>query len=235
MILTLKERHDQHLAQMPEGAVHDTDGCSICNPDLSVDENSTGGGDMKTYTEEEFNAAVAEAVAPLKAAAEAKVTELQSELDGLKASQAATEAEGRVAELQVELDKAEIRVADATKKYDDLVAFLEGERAAAAEAAEQAARSEARAEVLKASTPLADEKVAEIVDRFIAMDDEAFSAIVEDYKAVSAAAPAGEQASEKEEIPAETAMSNVRDEQATEKGFGSVFSARNHGVDVRSI
>ena len=189
---------------------------------------------MKTYTEDEFTTAVQEAVAPLQAAAEAKVSELQSELDAVKAHQAKGEAEGRIAELQVELDKAEIRVADATTKYDELVAYLEAEVQAQAEAAAQESLRETRAAALAESTPLAQERIEEIVNRFIAMDDESFAALVEDYKTVSSAS-VKETEETNVEIPRETAMSNVRDDESTAKGYSSVFAARNAGTDIRYI
>lgn len=232
MSLSLSEQHDLLLQQIPEGATHDTEGCPFCNPDLSA--NSDGGGDMKTYTEDEFTTAVQEAVAPLQAAAEAKVSELQSELEAAKATQAKDEAEGRIAELQVELDKAEIRVADATAKYDELVAYLEGEEQAKLEAAAQETLRETRAAALAESTPLAQERIKEIVNRFIAMDDDSFAALVEDYKTVSSASV--KDADETNvEIPRETAMSNVRDDESTSKGYASVFAARNTGNDIRYI
>jgi hypothetical protein len=232
MSLSLREQHDLLLEQIPEGAIHDTEGCPFCSPDLSA--NSDGGGDMKTYTEDEFTTAVQEAVAPIQAAAEAKVNELQSELDGLKVTQAKGEAEGRIAELQVELDKAEINLTNANAKYDELVAYLESVEAAKVEAAAQEALRETRAAALAESTPLAQERIAEIVDRFIAMDDESFAALVEDYKTVSSASTK-ETEETSVDIPRETAMSNVRDENSSSKGYASVFAARNTGNDIRYI
>lgn len=230
MSLSLSEQHDLLMQQIPEGATHDTEGCPFCSPDLSA--NSDGGGDMKTYTEDEFTTAVQEAVAPLQAAAETKVSELQSELDAAKAAHAKGEAEGRISELEVELDKAQICVANANTKYDELVAYLEGEEKAKLEAAAQETLRETRAAALAESTPLAQERIGDIVDRFIAMDDESFAALVEDYKTVSASSKETETPVE---IPRETAMSNVRDDKSTPTGYAGVFAARNSGNDIRYI
>lgn len=229
--MELKELHDKWLSEMPEGATHDEVGCPHCNPDIT-NENSTGGGDMKTYTEEEFTAAVQEAVAPLQAAAEAKIAELEAKLQS--AADAADEAEekGEIAKVQAELDKAEVRVAEAEKRYNDLVAYLQAEVDAAAEAAAIEARREARRAAIKDSTSLSDEKIEERLDIWVALEDEAFEAHLEVLKDLSSAS---QPESESTQVR-ETAMSNVRDSSNDSKSAGAVvFGARAAGVDVRTI
>ena len=189
---------------------------------------------MKTYTEEEFTAAVQEAVAPLQTAADAKVAELQSELEAVKAHQAKDEAEGQIAEVQAELDKAEIRVAEAERKYDELVAYLAAEAETVAEAARREERRDGRRSAIKEGTSLSDDVIEARLDRWVAMSDEDFDAHLEDLKALSTAS---REPSEDTEIPRETAMSNVRndDTPTTSSVAKSVFGARNAGVDIRNI
>jgi hypothetical protein len=232
--MTLKEQHDKLLSEKPEDAVHDSEGCPFCNPELPKD--SIGGGDMKTYTEEEFTAAVQEAVAPLQAAADAKVSELETKLDAQSATHAKEEAEGQIAEVQAELDKAEIRVADATKRYDDLVAFLDAAVAEQAEVAARESRKDERIAAVKEVTALSDEKIAERLDRWIAMSDEAFGEMLEDWKMIPAPSVAAEEANEEITAPVETAMSNIREEASSNKSVAAdVFAARNAGLDIRNL
>jgi hypothetical protein len=238
--MILQEFHDLLLEQKPENAVHDAETCPFCNENASENSNndySIGGGDMKTYTEDEFTAAVTEAVSPLQAAADAKVAELQTEIDELRTSQARSEVEGQIADLQADLDKAEIRVAEAERKYDELVAFIEAEAAAAEQAALVELRRSERRDAVKSAAPFADDYIDANLDRWVAMEDEAFEAVIEDWKAVSATArQSDEVAEEASEVIAETAMSNVRNEDHSAGSLAStVFAARSHGVDVRYL
>jgi hypothetical protein len=229
--MNLKDLHDKWLTEKPEGAEHDEVGCPHCNPDL-LNDSSTGGGDMKTYTEEEFNAAVQEAVAALQADADSKIADLEAKLQSM--TDAANEAEvlGEVAKVQAELDKAEIRVAEAEKRYNDFVAYLQAEADAAAEAASIAEKRESRRAAMSEHTSLSDEKIEERLDLWVAMADEVFEAHLEDLKAVSAASRETE-----EETPQirETAMSNVRESDSVHSAAADVFGARNAGINIRTI
>jgi hypothetical protein len=234
--MTLKEQHDQLLLEKPEEANHDAEGCPFCNLELNINnDNSIGGGDMKTYTEEDFTSAVQEAVAPLQAAADARVSELQLEIEELRTTQAQSEIDGQVAEVQADLDKAEVRVAEAERKYDDLVAYLIAEATAVTEAANLEALRETRREAVKQATALSDEVIDQRLDRWVAMDDDSFEAVLEDWKALSAASRETEEASEASEIPRETAMSNIREHSTSGSVASEVFGARNAGVDVRYL
>lgn len=227
-MMTLKEQHDKLLEEMPEGASHDADGCPICNPE---NDDSFGGGDMKTYTEEEFTAAVQEAVAPLQAAAEARVAELEAQVTAMRASAEHEEAKGQIAEVQAELDKAELRVSAAEQKYADLVAALEEAAAAEAEATARSERQTERLEAVKANASFSDEYVSNNIDRWVAMSDEDFAALIEDWKAVSAASSDAEPSL----ALRDTAMSNLRDDKPTRSVASDVFGARNKGIDIRTL
>ena len=231
--MTIQELHDEMLKNMPEGASHDAEACPLCNPNTTF--NSIGGGDMKTYTEDEFTAAVHEAVAPLQAEAEATVAALQAELDELKTEAAKSEVEGQIAEVQAELDKAEIRVAEAERAYADLVSYLEAEVAAAEQAALVEARREARRTAVKEASLLGDEYIDSKLDRWVAMDDESFEAMLEDWKTVSSSSrETVKEASA--DLPLETAMSTVRDiDPGSASLTADVLGARNAGIDVRYL
>jgi hypothetical protein len=241
--MMLQDLHDLLISNMPEDANHVSEECPLCNEiaNSNNDNYSIGGGDMKTYTEDEFTTAVTEAVAPLQAAAETKVAELQAEIDELRTNQARTEVEDQVGQLQADLDKAEIRVAAAEKAYADLVSYLEGEIEAAEQAALVEARRNTRREAVKEAAPFADEYIDANLDRWMAMEDEAFESVIEDWKNVTAASTASSDEEEEGEVSEdtteelrETAMSNVRN-----NDYGSVaadvIGARNRGLDVRSL
>lgn len=243
MSTTLEEMHELMLAGKPEDVVHDTESCPFCNPELAKELGSVqpipdGGGDMsKTYTETEFTAAVQEAVAASTAAADAKIEELSNELTEIKASAAKDEA---VASVQADLDKAEIRVAEAENKYNELVDYLTALATEQAEEAALQARSKARLDAIKEAAPFSDEYIEANIARWVAMEDDAFEAILEDWKAVSAAARESkeeETTTEESESAAlrETALSNTRTEKAPVEGHGNVFGARNRGHDIRYI
>lgn len=239
----LNDIHDMLLNEMPDGADHDTANCVICNNgniNNNIDHNSEEGGDMKTYTEDEFTAAVAEAVAPLQAELEAiRTSQAQEEIEA-HVAEAVITAEAKILELQAELDKAELRVAEAEKSRDEIVAWLEGE----VEAAEEAARLETlrteRLSAIKEVASFGDEYIEANLDRWVAMDDEVFASVLEDWKAVSTAtrqveAEVDTDTEEVEaEIPAETAMNNIRTADETSVAR-DVINARLRGIDVRNI
>lgn len=240
----LKDIHDKMLASKPESAVHDESTCVMCQSDSgTVSTSSAGGGDMKTYTEDEFNAALREAVAPL-----------QAELDTLKSSQVEGEIQAKVdaavsefaqklADLQSELDKAELRASEAVKERDEIVAFLEAEVKTAEEAALLEAKRSERKEAIQEVASFSDEYVDANLDRWTAMDDEAFTAVLEDWKAVvkakveSVEGKDGAVTATVDQVvsaAAETAMSHVRSDQKSYDAkavFGSVFGAS----DIRKI
>ena len=190
---------------------------------------------MKTYTEDEFTAAVTEAVTPLQAAADAKVAELQAEIDELRTSQARSEVEGQIAELQADLDKAEIRVVEAERKYDELVDYLQATAAAESAAEAELLRRSERLDAVRAAAPFSDDYIDANLDRWVAMEDEAFQAVLEDWKTVSSSIRKDDVEEASVEVPAETAMSNVRNEDHGGSVAASVFAARSHGVDVRYL
>lgn len=157
---------------------------------------------MSTYTQEELQAAVADAVGPI-----------QSELDELKASQEQAAIEARItelaeqheaekAELQAQLDQATAEAETSKRAHDELVAFLE-EEAAKAEA--EAARSARREEIKDVVSAIFSEEYVEAnIDRWASMDVEAFESLAADWKAVEAQK---EEAEDQEKDPlATTAM-----------------------------
>lgn len=235
--MTLKEQHDKLLEEKPEGAVHDTEGCPFCNDSNNEDSNG-GGADMKTYTEDEFNAAVAAAIAAETAKVETKLADIQTKLDAANADHAQAAATATIEDLQDKLDKADLKATAAEEQLTNLMTYLKAEDEAKVEAAAREARKDARLAAVKEVAHFSDERIAERTERWVAMSDEDFDAMIEDYKETAAASAAAltETALESgTKVPAETALNNVRDDKATVSTASSVFSARNAGIDIRQL
>lgn len=224
-----KEIHDQLLAEIPEGANHEEAECPFCNV------NSVGGGDMsKTYTEDELTAAVNEAVAPVKEAAASELAELKVELDELRAAKAADEIQDEVATIKAQLDQTELRATEAEARVTEILGYFEGLAAEAdAAAALEAAKAE-RLAVISEAASFSDEYVASNIDRWVALSEEDFAALLEDWKAVKSASMASLESADLSEIPQETAMSHTRTEDGPASA-PSVWKAARRGTDIRFL
>lgn len=226
MAETVREAHDRLLAEKPDGASHNTTACSFC----AVVSDHLEGAPVTTYTEDELRAAV-----------DAAVGELRSELDAFKASQeaaavetriatAVTEAktplEAQVAELQASLD-AKVLEVQAEKARAEA---LEAEKVAAVEAAALEARREDRLTAVREVASFPEEYLVANADRFAAMNDDDFAARVEEWKQIAVK-------TENEGLPAKTALTATSE--STTKTNGSavkeLFALRRAGLDPRSL
>lgn len=196
------------------------------------------GGDMdKTYTEEDLQAAVAAAVKPLQAQfdelkAQADADAVTTQIADLETAHAAA-----IAELQQKLDESVIAATAATEDRDKFVAWLEGEKTAAEEAALRTARTDERVSKIKEVANFSDEFVAENTERWVAMADEDFDVVVEGYKAAIAAATKSGKP-ETKEVDLSTGMSGERDTASAKNGMSnvrSVLNMRRQGIDPRTV
>lgn len=192
----------------------------------------------KTFSEAEVQALVQAEVAKTEA--------LQEELDKIKNSEEAAAIEARiaeateaakaeVAEMQAKLDEAVLMAEAATREKDEVLTWLEDEDKKAKEAAELAARKDERTQKIAEVASFPEDYVAENVDRWAALDDEAFEALLQDYKTV--AEKASSKKPEDKQIPTQTAMKAAREENNDNKGrsYRDVFALRGSGIDPRSI
>lgn len=243
-VMSLQELHDALIASKPEGASCPDD-CPFClarlDREVATEIDPEGGTNVsKTYEETEVQALVSAAVA--------KATEdLHKELDTFKTSQQAEEIEAKIAaakaegeealaELQKKLDEAVLDAEKAKKERDELNAWLTEEATKIEQEAQVAAlRDERVAKVAEVAT-FPEDYVKERADAWASLTDEAFEALLADYKAVAS----------KEETPASPGpISRVSAMQATREttnGNGKVGSAvreiigmRTLGVDPRTI
>lgn len=182
--------HDTLLSLKPSQATHDETLCVLCNGNAdgaeTTTEQSPERGDMSQYTEEDLQAAVANATKPL-----------QDELAAVKASQEQAAIEGRiaeitekfeadVAELQGQLDTAVAAAEAATKQYEELTSFLSEEQ----EKIEAQAALDARTEEVRAAVAsrFSAEYVDENIGRWAALAAEEFDSLVSDWDAAAKAA-----------------------------------------------
>lgn len=205
--------HDELIANMPEGEIHDADDCAVCKlKDVSHER-----GEMdKEYTKAELDEAVKAALAPI-----------QAELDKLKEAQAAGEIDAQVAEvkaqaekreteLQAELDTVTLRAENAEKLHADSLVWIQAVADEAAEADLAEARKEARIEVLKAETSFSDETIDKRISDWAQLSDEDFDAQLEVFKELSTASKEVVEDADKQ---VETAMRGTRKEAVKKAGF----------------
>lgn len=197
----------------------------------------------KTYTEEEYNA-LSKQVEDLQA----KVTELSAaagdaELDA-RVAEARAELDEQVADLQSKLDTATLEAETAKKAHDDVIAYLEAEQQAAEEVAQFEAKKVERIEQVREVASFSDEYIDANADRWASMDDESFTASLEDWKAIATKAREAAGSTEEEggdgEIPPETAMASGRTNKNDNKNDSlapvrEVMGLRLVGDSVKSI
>lgn len=231
--MDFKAEHDKMLVAKPEGVEHDAETCTYC---ISSEE----GGDMsKTYTEDELREAVEAALVPV-----------QAELDAIRASEAeeaiaTTVAEAvaakdvEISELRGTVDTLTLRAESAEADYASVIAWLEAETQAAAEAAIAAARRDERLASVKEVASFAEDYIEANADRWVALDDASFAALIEDWKAVAALRPAiVAEADEDETIaPVATAIEASRSNDGTDKwgDFREVMRMPLTGTDLKTL
>lgn len=193
-----KELHEKALTNMPEGAEHDKSTCEVCaslenSPDLD------GGGKVDTFTKEEFEAKVAEAVAPLQS----RINELESAQADSAVTAAVEEAkaEAQVAldKVQADLDTAQIEKNAAVERAEavenelaETNKYFEEAFAAQEAAAKRESLKKERVEKVKEVAKFDEDELVAKADRWADMEQAAFEGLLEDYRDVAAkAATAG--------------------------------------------
>jgi hypothetical protein len=234
----MKEKvlHDLLLALKPDDVVHEAESCPLCVEQVTSEKAPHQGGEMSTYTKEDLDKAVAEALAPLqKELDDMKQVQAQSEtanaIEDLKAEHAValTAAEESIKDLQSKLDAAVLEAQSSKEESTQLVAYLEGIVAEETEKAEKEQIKAERLEKLKSSVSFPDEYLEANADRFAAMSQEDFDAALADWLVV---APAKEQES------TETAFKASRTERVTAGSHSTmreVMRLNLNGIDPRTL
>lgn len=199
----------------------------------------------KTYSEEDLTKAVSTAV-------DAAVAPYKSELETLKASLAENDFEARIeaikaeaaeqlAVVQAELDGAmvakaavESAVAERDAEITAIKEYLAGEVAAAQAAADAEARKGAVVEAVK-EFGLKEDFIEARLESWSAMDDEAFSELVETLRVVASAEVIPSTDGTDSKIPVSTAMAGTRPApSAKTSAISDMFAVKRAGVDPRT-
>jgi hypothetical protein len=244
----LKKLHDEHLANKPD-SMSDEDyasvieqhktNCPFCNDQAISDNDPEEGGDMDTFTQEELDAAVEAAVAPIQAELKGlKDSAAESEVD-TRVAEAKAEADERVAELQAQLEAAVLEAQTAKDELANLNSYLESEKEAA-ELAElyEAVKADRKAKIAEVANFPEDFLEANL-DRWCAEDEESFAARLEEWKISSSKKEeVVEEASLSNEAIRSTAMNSVRpvETEAKIKGdLANLFAAGTAGYDIKKL
>src|SRR5216117_3979472 len=115
----LKILHDKMLSEKPDEAARDEASCPLC----AMEDDLEGG--VMTFTQEDLDAAVASAVAPL----EEKITQLsasQEEVEVLnRISEATLPLKDEITKLQADLDVAVLEATTSKEALTTTVTYLE--------------------------------------------------------------------------------------------------------------
>ena len=199
----------------------------------NTDETSEGGDSMSTFTQEQVDATVTEAIV-LK---DQEIQALQTQIDDSTVSNevaAATEPlNAEIADLMSKLDEKVIELEAAKLQYSDLVEYLEAEVAAATAAEELAALKAARIDAVQNVASFPADHVESSSDRWAAMADENFNAMLADYAAVAekASTPSAEDKGDKSIVPETSALSHESSTGGTQTSSLAAF----RGVDFTTL
>lgn len=190
----------------------------------------------ETFTQDELDAAVAAASAPLQQ----RLAELEAQVQETEVGRAVTDAvaakETTIAELQQQLDAAVAARTTAESTLTETEQYWADAIAAHEAAVELAARAQERAAKAKELGVFNDEYIAENAERFAAMTDEDFNARIEEWQLIaSKREPVGFKAAVSN-IPAQTALVASRpDATATGSALGRLAELKARRVDPRTL
>lgn len=239
----LRKQHDDLLANKPEEM---SDGefaalienhketCPFCNDKLIANDDPEGGDMDKTFTQEELDAAVLAAVAPIQAELKSlKDAAAEGEVE-TRVAEAKAERDQEVADLQAQLDEAVNAKGAAETELANALAYLKAE-SEASELAElfTAIKVDRKAKIEEVAN-FPEEYLEANLDRWCEKDEEEFAAMLADWKIAST--PKVESAAG--ETVVETAMKNTRPVETgsnVKEDLANLFSAVDAGINVRKV
>lgn len=235
-VAQLKQQHDELLAEIPAGVIHDIAECPLCNGSIG-DDQALEGGVQSMYSEDDLKMAVDGAVAPLQARiAELMTSHEQAELES-KIAEAKTPLEEQVVDLQGQLDAAVLEAQTAKDELANTLTYLETAKADAEAEAEIAQLRDARITQVREAASFTEEYVEANADRWARMDEESFDAALAEWAMISKPSTAPVVVDPK--IPAETAMRGTGGTQETKpEGMALLRDVNDgflRGIDPRKI
>jgi len=195
-----QRKHDLLMEMRPDDASHDKATCMYCTVKASEEENVAETKDLKIFTQEQHEQLLASAVEKAsneaRATADAEVLSLNEQLE--VATEAAKETAATITDLETKIND----VAEAAR-----LTALEGERVAA----------------VKAVVKFSDEQIEKRKESWSKMDDDAFTAYIEDIKETAAIATASADDDDDSDSP-DTVFDQTRaTADADDKDGGSVL------------
>jgi chromosome segregation ATPase len=188
-----------------------------------------------SFTQEQLDAAVAAAVAPLKEQISTFEAKASNEEVEAKIAELKTESDTKIAELQAKLDSAVLEASEAKKTVEDTTAYLEAVKAEADAAAELASKKETRLTLVRDAANFPDEYIEANADRWASLDDTAFEALVNDWRAIAKREEGQSNAPAAEKLLASTAMVASREDKGTKSAVSSLFELAANGADLKRI
>lgn len=229
--------HAQLLQVKPDGVEHDGTQCPLCALEEALPTITPGGEVSDTFTQEQVDAAIADAVAAAVTPFQDRLAELEKAAQETEVGQAVAVAvaplEESIAALQAEIDAVTVRATAAEQAKSETDAFWADAIAAEAAKIERDARKDARIEEAKKAGVLSDEYIAANADRFADWEDEEFAARLQEWTEVAALAKG-----ENSEIPASSGFQAARDTAAassTGSSLGLLREMRRGSSDPRSL
>jgi hypothetical protein len=188
-----------------------------------------------SFTQEQLDAAVAAAVAPLKEQISTFEAKASNEEVEAKIAELKTESDAKIAELQAKLDSAVLEASEAKKTVEDTTAYLEAVQSEQDAAAELASKKESRLTLVRDAANFPDEYIDANADRWASLDDTAFEALVNDWRAIAKKDESGSSAPATEKLLASTAMVASREDQGSKSAVSSLFELAANGADLKRI
>lgn len=228
--------HAQLLEVKPEGVEHDEASCPFCAmaEEVEAPNHIAPGGEVSdTFTQEQVDAAIADAIAPLQD----RVGELQKAAQETEVGKAVSEASAALQEqidaLQAQVDEATVRATAAEQAKTEVETFWAEAIQAETDKAERESRKTERIEKAKAAGVLTEDYITANADRFAEWTDDEFAARLDEWSQVASLAKG-----EGGEIPGSTGFQAAR-EIASAASTGSNLSLmrelRQGRQDPRSL
>jgi DNA repair exonuclease SbcCD ATPase subunit len=219
----LRAMHDRLLVEQPEGAVHDEDACPLCGSE----DDDTEGGWMATFSEEELQAAIEEAIDAATGPLKNRIAELEASQQQSEADSALTDLKAKIAELESQLDAAVLEASQAKEEKDNLQKAWDDEKAEADAATELAARRDERLQKVREVASFPDDYLEKNADRFAAMSDEDFTARLEEWQTLASKQNGGP--------PRRTALTAARQEDDGTSNLALLKEFRRTMTDPRTL
>ncbi len=222
------ELHDRlHKQTSEDGLALDGYPIEASADEILVEEN------MTTFTEEDVKALVEKAVGEATSELQTKLDEVEAakkELEMKDTEATISTLNDQIKDLQAKLDTAVLETEAQKTEREELIAYLEAEKASIEREAEVArVRDERTAKVAEVAA-FPEDYISANADRWANMSADDFEAAVADYALVS------KKEKTEETIPEGTSLKATKEsKKSNESARTAIFAMRQDGVDARHV